>query len=146
MAVNKLDLLKDTLELARNYFFAGGMVVLGGTIIYAPTSIGDPRSGNLVAGAILIGAFVYMLLAIGYFEWKHWPSGPKSKIEFTVFLARLCLLLSLLEGSLLMVAKHTDWAHNQEVTAKLKAGQSKPMLPLPNVRCVETVTTETGSN
>lgn len=137
MAVNKLDLLKDILELARNYFFAGGMLVVGGAIFHSPESLGDAERGKYVAYCLMVGAFAYMLVAVMYFEFKHWPGQPKNWVGLVTFIVRFLLLIVAVEGSLLLAAKHTDWEHYREVAAA-RVAKSIPTvaIPSPISRCV----------
>jgi len=128
MAANKLDALKDYLELARNFVFGNGLVVIAGSVVRDKASIGD-FAARCIVWVLVCASFAYVAAAIYYVEYRHKPEAPTRK-QLVLGGARAAFLFVLMEASLIMVGRHIDRenhlqrsAHEENVTCPLRSSR-----------------------
>jgi hypothetical protein len=106
VATNRLDALKDYLELARNFVFGNGLVVIAGSVVRDRAAIGD-FAARCIVWVLVCASFAYIAAAIFYVERRHKPETPTRK-QRVLGGARTALLFVLMEASLIMVGHHVD--------------------------------------
>lgn len=106
MRTISLDELKDYLELARNFVFGNGLVVIAGVVLRDREAIGD-FAARCIVWVLVCASFVYIAAAIYYVESKHKPEKPTRR-RMVIGGARAAILFVLMEASLVMVGHHVD--------------------------------------
>jgi len=128
MKTINLDILKDYLEMVRNFVFGNGLVVIAGIVVQDRGSIG--RLAALCIVWILVGgAFLYIAASIYYVEMKHRPAEAKRGQRVMAGL-RGALLLVFMETSLFLVGHHVDRQNRGlGLTATTTASSAQPSHP-----------------
>lgn len=116
VTTNRLDALKDYLELARNFVFGNGLVVIAGSVVHDRAAIGD-FTARCIVWVLVCASFVYIAAAIYYVERRHKPETPTRRQRF-LGVARTALLFVLMEASLIMVGHHVDRANRMQRDAR----------------------------
>jgi hypothetical protein len=106
VTTNRLDALKDYLELARNFVFGNGLVVIAGSVIRDRATLGD-FAARCIVWVLVCASFAYIAAAIYYVERRHKPEKPTPK-QTILGGTRTALLFILMEASLIMVGHHVD--------------------------------------
>lgn len=103
---NRLDALKDYLELARNFVFGNGLVVIAGSVVRDRAATGD-FVARCIVWVLVCASFAYIAAAIYYVERRHKLEMPTRK-QRILGRARTATLFVLMEASLIMVGHHVD--------------------------------------
>lgn len=125
MKTINLDILKDYLELVRNFVFGNGLVVIAGIVVQDRSSIGRLAALSIV-WILVGGAFLYIAASIYYVEAKHRLAEAKRGPRVIAGL-RAALLLVFMETSLFLVGHHVDRqnrAPSPAVVAKVPVAQA----------------------
>lgn len=119
------DHIKEILELTRNVAFACGIVVILGTVVYHPESIGVHRHSTIFGWIVGLIGFGYVALSVLQYELRYPVTSKKRWVRSLVWLLRFTLLVLLSEGAFLAVAKHTDWAQAHALGDAATTGQDE---------------------
>jgi len=106
MPAVRLEALKDYLELARNFVFGNGLVVIAGSVVRDQAAIGDVAA-RCIVWVLVCASFAYIAAAIYYVERRHKPERPTRK-QLVLGGTRTAILFVLMEASLIMVGHHVD--------------------------------------
>lgn len=100
-----LEVLKDYLELLRNFAFASSLLVVGGIVFYEHGLVKNQEVALRILDCFVCASMLYATVAIYYLHWKHWPKHPAGQVG--VLAIAMFLWVGMLQ-SLTVTAHHID--------------------------------------
>lgn len=108
-----LALLKDTLELVRNYVFGSGLVAVAGVVAYQDWSLSPFLTANVLSFIMAIVGIAYLLGATFYFVITHQPPKERRAAQALWFIGFIAILSVIAEIGVAAVVRQATWQHNQ---------------------------------